>query len=219
MEHALHRDRTYTLQLHHRLLQGDPRAPSEIMECMYEPLVRRLANTNPTIWRLDETIIIDAVTDALSSYIKRPEQFQPQRSELFAYLVMSAQGDLRNALARLRREQARLVRFDPVAHDRASGNDSMDSNGGLPAQELSPNARALCQAVMQVRQELRDSREREVLDLIIGGERRTEVFARALHLEDRAPAEREREVKRVKDRIKRRIIRRRDALLGRTAKQ
>lgn len=218
MEHALHQDRTYTLHLHHRLLQGDPRAPSELMECMYEPLVRRLANINPTIWRIDETIIIDAVVDALSSYIKRPEQFQPERSALFTYLAMSAQGDLRNTLARLRRERARLVSLDPVVHDHASGNDSVDSSGAVPVEELSLSARVLCQAVMQVRRALHDSREQEVLDLIIEGERRTEMFARVLQLEGMAPAEQVRAVKRVKDRIKRRIIRRYDALRGRTAK-
>lgn len=219
MDHALHQDRTYTLDLHNRLLQGDPRAPGEVMDCMYEPLVHRLASTNPAIWRVDDSIVIDAVIDALESYIKRPEQFNPQRGGLFAYLAMSAQGDLRNALARLRRERARLVSLDPVAHDRASGNDSVDSSGDVPAEELSPSLRALCQAVMQVRQELRDHREQKVLDLIIEGERRTEIFARVLQLKGMPPSEQVREVKRVKDRIKRRIVRRCDALLGRSAKE
>jgi hypothetical protein len=217
MGSARHLDKEFTEELHRRLLDDDPVAPTEAMECMYEPLVRRLATSNPAIWQLDYTIITDAVVDALTSYIKRPQQFQPERGGLFAYLVMSARGDLRNALARLRREQVRQVSFDPVAHDRGGGNPLMDSSGDLAPQEHSPGIRALCRAVQQVRREL-DSREQEVLDLMIDGERRTAVFARVLHLGDRTPAEQEREVKRVKDRIKRRIMRRRDALLGRTAK-
>ena len=218
MGSAPHLDKEFTQELHRRLLAGDSVAPSEVMACMYEPLVRQLATSNPAIWQFDDTIIIDAVVDALRSYVKRPQQFQPERGGLFAYLAMSARGDLRNALARLRREQARLVPFDPVAHDRGSGNHFMNSSGDLSPEEHPPSRRALCQALQDVRREL-DSCEQEVLDLIIEGERRTAVFARVLHLVDRPRAEQEREVKRVKDRIKRRIIRRRDALLGRMAKQ
>ena len=44
-------------------------------------------------------------------------------------------------------------------------------------------------------------------ELMGEGERRTAVFARALGLEDRPPGEQEREVKRVKDRIKKRMQR------------
>jgi hypothetical protein len=216
MESAPHLDKAYTQDLHHRLLDGDPTAPHAVMKCMYEPLVHRLARANPMIWRIDASLVIDVVVDALRSYIKRPRQFRPERGNLFDYLTMSAQGDLRNALARLRREQARVIPFDPVVHDRAAGNIETE---GLTEGELAAEYRALREAVQHVRQKLQNDCERKVLDLILDEERRTSVFARALGIQHMPPAQQQREVKRVKDRIKRRIIRRYTALLGKTAKR
>ena len=50
-------------------------------------------------------------------------------------------------------------------------------------------------------------REREAVDLIIDGERRTEVYAHVIGLQDRPWQEQVREVKRAKDRLKKRMQR------------
>ena len=50
--------------------------------------------------------------------------------------------------------------------------------------------------------------EQRVLELMVQGERKTTVFAQALGIADRSPSEQEAEVKRVKDKLKKRLERR-----------
>ena len=50
--------------------------------------------------------------------------------------------------------------------------------------------------------------EQQFLDLMLHGERKTTIFARALGIEKLSPSAQESEVKRVKDKLKKRIERR-----------
>ena len=62
--------------------------------------------------------------------------------------------------------------------------------------------------VMTVLRERCDRRELAVVDLLLDGERRSQMFARAIDLQDRPRAEQVREVKRAKDGLKKRLRRR-----------
>src|SRR5262245_43764268 len=114
------RDDEWFREIHRRLLEGDPVAPSELAEEVWERLLGRLKKNNRRLVGMD--FLEDAAADALTSYIKRPRQFDPEKRGLLGFLVMAAQGDLRNALARTRRQRHGEVPFESVELQIESGN-------------------------------------------------------------------------------------------------
>src|SRR5438067_685697 len=84
--------------LHEALIAGDETAPARIVETYLDTLVKRLRANNPAVWWRDPMLIEAAAADALFNYIQRPMSYDPRRRSLGGYLLMSAQGDLRNAL-------------------------------------------------------------------------------------------------------------------------
>lgn len=189
-------------QVHQRLLQGDPTAPSEVILAYLEPLIRRLRHRFPDV--ADETIIHDAVTDALFQYVQSPGQFDPRKSNLSSYLTMAARGDLLNALARERRRTARQVPLEAVAEAALARNTLR----GDDAQEASAGDRVAASQLMHcVLQQVPDPRDREMLKLMLAGERKTTRYAGLLEIEHRSEAEQRRIVKRHKDRLKKRLQR------------
>lgn len=117
----------YTLQLHQRLLHGDPVASSEFAEAFLEELVLRLrARAARAGYAADDTLIKDAAVDALLNYFREPTKFDPNRSGLMTYLTMSAHGDLINLLARESRRTRREVPLEDVEHGLSSGNNVVE---------------------------------------------------------------------------------------------
>jgi len=195
-------------ELHRRLTEGDPIAPALIVERYLEPLIERLKKSFPSVPDLVE----DAVSQALTNYLLRPESYNPELKSLPGYLLMSADGDVRNLLARERRRLKReAVELDA------------DVELGAPRAEYvadeqhNPEHLDLDQDEWeaQIRQHLPDARDREILALMMDGERHTAVFAQVLEISSLPIAEQRAQVKRHKDRIKKRLRRagigRRDA--------
>jgi RNA polymerase sigma-70 factor (ECF subfamily) len=89
-------------QIHRRLLDRDPIAPSELAET-YLPLL--IDHLKKKFKRISEHDVMQAAADAVLNYAERPERFDPARLDLEGYLTMSAQGDLLNALAKHRRRR------------------------------------------------------------------------------------------------------------------
>jgi len=189
-------------QVHQRLLQGDPTAPSEVILAYLEPLTRRLRQRFPDV--KDETIIQDAVTDALFQYVQSPGRFDPAKSGLSSYLTMAARGDLLNALARERRRAARQVPLEAVAEAALPGNNLREDEDPAASAE---DQVAASKFVHRVRQQVSDLRDREILELMLAGERKTTRYAGLLQIEDRSEDEQRRIVKRHKDRLKKRLQR------------
>src|SRR5713101_3318148 len=90
------------LLLHEGLLAGDPTAPAGVADALFAPLVERLRKAYP---RVDPDLVTSAAIDAWQSYVKAPEKFDPSKGKsLLGYLKMAAEGDLLNALDRLKRQ-------------------------------------------------------------------------------------------------------------------
>src|SRR6266545_349485 len=106
-------------QIHARLLAGDPTAPAELVESIRSPLFEGLRRKYPKL--ANSELLLDAVTDSLMSYIKRPEQFDPAKRGLLGFLVMAADGDLLNALAKQTRRQRKEVPLEDVELDAIAG--------------------------------------------------------------------------------------------------
>lgn len=189
-------DRTYQ-----RVLAGEPDAPSDLIELLLEPLVAALKHRFPSL--PDPNLVIDTVTDSLFRLVQDPTRFHPERGTLWNYLVMDALGDLRNAWKKERRRLNREQTFDPVAHDHPDGNSDVE---GLIIRKLVPDGLPEgadeAELIAHLRAAITNPQDWQVVLLMVGGERKTEAFARVLDITDRPPAEQRRRVKQAKDRLR-----------------
>ena len=186
--------------LHARLLVGDLTAPAELATRLLPGLVRALENRYPEVARRDETLILDAATDAILSYAMSPASFAPARRGLVGYLYMAARGDLLNALAKVRKESAREIASDPVELPDLGRN----SEGSDTQTERGIDGQALWSRICSV---VTDPREQRVVALMMEGVRETSAYAAELGLSAGAPSDQAKEVKRVKDRLRGRLRR------------
>jgi hypothetical protein len=191
------------LDLHRRLTAGDdPRVSAEVAEAFLLPLVRILRSLFPHV--PDPHLIETAAGDAIIHYLKRPEKFDPARGSLLAYLCLDATGDLKNFLHGRRKNVALheplaeyLLPADEAAN--APANSSGDPEARLLAAESALVRRAF--------EAVTDPLDRELVELMMDGERRTEAYAEVFGVEGRPPREQAATVKRHKDRL-RKLLRR-----------
>jgi DNA-directed RNA polymerase specialized sigma24 family protein len=190
--------------VYQRLLARDPTAPNELAVLFLEPLANWLAVHNPAI---SEDLIADAAEDALLALIKNPASYRPEKADLEAFLRMSAQGDLRNRLRSEARHRTGRRSLESVEHSGEGGNClGRDDDPSLPLQ-IEEEWQSRRDAVpAAVRGGLSEGESR-VLDLMLAGERRTEVFAGALGITQLPPDEQRWLVKKVKDRLQKRLER------------
>jgi hypothetical protein len=194
--------------LHARLLAGDPTAPACLAETYLTRLAAELAMAYPHL--RDDHLLHDAAADALLNYGQRPGSFDPAKAKggLFAYLLLSARGDLKNALDKGKRRQNRESPLTLV-EEWADGRNTFPEEGGSPADDLlrELGLRSAEELEELVQDELPDPTDRRVLKLMQAGVRRTGVFAKVLGLEGLELKQQEKMVKRHKDRIKARLKR------------
>ena len=199
---------TDELALHQRLLAGDPIAPSDLAVAYLGYLGRYLRERNPAI---DDEFCQTAAEDALMALSKRPQSYDPARATLVAYLRLSAQGDLRNLLARERRHRGRQANLQAVELSgvvgKEVGDDTYDPAVLVEAREsVSEVVRQRLAIPAGVLQGLTPG-EITALQLMAEGERRTPPFAEAMGITALPLAQQRHEVKRVKDRLKKRLER------------
>ncbi len=193
--------------LHRRLLDGDPVAPADLCHAYLDRLSMFLIEHHPSV---DAAMCTTAAEDAILALIKNPASFRPDRSSLDTYLRMSADGDLKNLLARERRRARHQVPWETVELSSRAGNELGDEEAD-PARMVE-----LAETEMEQHRRWQDatqflpngtSIEGQVLDLLLAGERHTEAFAGVLGVGHLPLAQQRREVKRVKDRLKKRLQR------------
>jgi RNA polymerase sigma-70 factor (ECF subfamily) len=196
------------LKIHKSLLDRDPTAPASVAETYLDYMIRtlRLKFRECT----DDTLIQDAATDAILNYIQHPETFKPGQSKLSTYLIMSARGDLLNALGKdKRRKDREEFMASPVELPTLPGNniqedDKADLLSGIPSESDNRGMGALNEMAEEL---FPDPVDREVLRLITEGERSTAAFAKVLGITNMREQEQKETVKRHKDRIKKRLER------------
>src|SRR4051794_32658507 len=90
--------REQELELHRRLLEGDPVASADLAEAYLRVLIASLRTAKNR--HVHDHYLADAAGDALIALIKNAAAFDPARSKaalpLFSYLRLAAQGDLVN---------------------------------------------------------------------------------------------------------------------------
>lgn len=187
------------LELHNRHMSDDPVATEEVFNIAAPELERHLRLRFPSIAvGVDPDIYTSAVFDALTDYFKNPGKYDPTKGGLMGYLKMAARRDMQNLLAKEKRHAKGRVSLESVEFRQSDGNDISER----VAEEIDGR-----REIEDLKQGM-TSEERAVLSLILEGERSTRVAAEVIGIGDRPSAEQAREVKRVKDRIKKRIQRR-----------
>ena len=191
------------LSLHRRLCDGDAAAPSDFAADYTDPLVSWLRVNNRGV---DADSCMDAAHRAILDLIRRPAAYDPARGELAAYLRMSAKRDLLNLLRTENRHHRGRTPWETVEDGPCAGKYLEKDDDPAAVAVHDEEARRGAAILDAVREGLNE-RDRRVFDLMREGEYSTRAIAAALNLSDRPPAEQEREAKRAKDRINKRIER------------
>ncbi|MEO8287943.1 MAG: hypothetical protein ABI670_16060 [Chloroflexota bacterium] len=198
-------DNTEAQAIHLRLLAGDPTASYDCV-VFWQPILERHLNANyAPVYRRDPQMIEAAALEAIFNYTAAPYKYNPERSGLGTYMQLSARGDLLNALSREKTESAKASSLDAVELFVSDGKNLEES-----ALERI-DAGALWEKVML---EITEPLDRQVLVLMLTGERTTAAFADVLGVSYRPETEQKAIVKRCKDRLSKRLTRLGDHIRG-----
>ncbi len=195
------------LTLHRRLNDGDATASADLALNFLAPLLHWLVAKNSS--KIPPDMCIEAAEDALIALMKSPTSFNPDRgTRLTAYLKMSAQGDLQNLLAREKRHRQRQISLENVEHSPDGWKYiAKDDDPSLRIQEREATAGVGSEMVAKAGVGLSEA-ETSVLRLMLQGERQTASFAAVLEIAHLPKKDQRAMVKRVKDKLKKRLARR-----------
>jgi len=183
------------LDLHHRVMTGDPSASAELFSAIHRPIVGVLLRLHGRKG-VSADDAGDLATDAVMDYLQNPEKFEPSRSSLFTYLCISAKGDALNLLRSRRREREKLLRFVELVE---GGRNIVDMDTCM----LDADA-----IISRYAAELfDDEQDVQILKLMLAGERNTEAYAAALGLGRATAGEKNAAVKQRRDRLEKRLRR------------
>lgn len=183
-------DKDWCSQVHSRLVSGNVTAPAELYKALFPPLVSWLGSKGRTS---DRDLILDAATDALLGYLKRPNAWDATKATLVSYLCMAADRDLLNLLKKSTRRQRYEILKSDVEDAEDERNVVLDDNEAK---------RSVRDALAAVHSHIKSEQDLQFVTLMLSGERSTEKFAAILGIENETIEKKTRAVKRHKDRLK-----------------
>lgn len=182
--------------LHDRVLSGDRSVSAELFVRLHAPISRTIFGRfrgSGLIWE----DAADLATDAMVSYLDRPQLFDPARASLFTYLVLIANGDALNLLRNRVAEQRNFARLVELS--------------GLDGNIVHDDESRRLEAAKLLREHLDEIAEtamdRSVLRLMLEGEQDTPAYAAAMQIGHLSEAEQRRMVKQARDKIEKRLRR------------
>lgn len=197
--------RSWQDQQYQRILHGDPIAFARLCELALPHLVAFLRAQFPQLEpHQHEMTAIDCLLD----YHARPEQYDPDRLSLFAYLRMAARHDMLNAIDRENRYERRLLSLDePATRIELTEQDSVSSPEFELEQWLQQHTDYSRQEILRALDAELDSVDRQLLLLMLDGVRETEPYAAVMDISHHDLVKQRREVKRAKDRLTKKLRR------------
>jgi len=191
-----------------RLLADDAAAPSDLSAAYLDPLAAWLTTR---VRGVDPHLYLEAASQALLDFIKRPTAYRPERQALEVYLRMAALCDLRNLRRSEFRHHQGRVPWNSVEHSEDVGKYlGRDDDPSLPLQQAEAEAELLHMVPADVLDGLTDDEVRGV-GLLLHGERSTAVWAETCGLAHLPADEQANAVNRLKDKLKHRWKRARQA--------
>ncbi|HEX3151338.1 MAG TPA: hypothetical protein VHR66_24885 [Gemmataceae bacterium] len=192
--------------LHRRLVERDPVAPSDLADAYLQHLVDWLRRKN--LRSIPDDFITEAAGDALVSLMKRPESYRGDTElSLVAYLQMSASADLKNVLAKQQRWTARNISLAAVEVAPDGGKVLSVTDDPADQLVLEEDVELIRNEIMPALRDGLTAEELRCLDLLLECERSTEPYADVLGIGHLEIDEQRRLVKQVKDKLQRRITR------------
>ncbi|MBX9623524.1 MAG: hypothetical protein K2X82_06895 [Gemmataceae bacterium] len=177
-----------------RRLVADPDTGGAFAEFVLSPLLAEVARYAPAA---DPGDHLSAAGDAVLAVLRDPGGYDPSQSPLRSYLRLIAGRKLINHRERDRKHRDNRIPLAAVEDDLPDGNRQGEGDD-LPDFD-SPALRPVVDSL--------SADERRVFDLMRAGERATAAFAHALGIADRPTGEQAAEVKRVKERVFKRLQR------------
>jgi hypothetical protein len=190
-------------EIHALIMAKDDLAFAKFCNDYYEPVYEKIKNYNKVIFSESETLIIDVVTDSFLNYFKNPERFNPKKQTLERFLIMDAEGDLKNEWEKLQRKNKKLTKS--VELEAENGNSIQDS-------EFNPIEAIIHKEDIELlekklKETFSNGKDVQMAHLMLSGERKSIEFAKVLEIEHLNEEGQRVEIKRQKDRIDK-IIRR-----------
>jgi DNA-directed RNA polymerase specialized sigma24 family protein len=187
-------------RIHHRLLAGSRVAARDLFAAALSPLKGHLAKTQPA---LDDEARHDLATDAILSYLEHPARCDVNASSLWTYLCLVASRNATDAFrAQARHRRLLAESADVVEEWSGRANNVRTTEDGIDARRiLEQHGHRLTTNETEVK----------LLQLLLEGERSTDVFAGVLGLDPSAD-DTVALVKQAKDRMRIRLLRLRGEL-------
>jgi DNA-directed RNA polymerase specialized sigma24 family protein len=176
-------------------------APSDVFDATLDELADWLLRRYP---RADRDDLRQAAIDAVMDLVQHPHRFDETRGNLRGYLRRSAECDFRNLFRKERRHRHAPLEDVELRPDAGNylGREDDPARRMVRAEEAAEAATAVAAVADRCH-----GPERQVMELMRQGERRNAVYAAVLGIADWPRAERDDEIKRVKDRLKKRLRR------------
>ncbi len=190
-------------ELHNRLISGDVIVSAELAEFFMPLMIGRL---NRGFQNIDDPHLIEtSVVDALMDYLTRPNQYDPNRSNLFSYLILKAKSDLLNYLRQNKKDQSFLNLAEIVELEEDSSVYGVELIDDIDIEtividKLSPIWNRLLTIIP-------DEKDQEIVKLMMNGVRETEIYAEVIGIQNLPDEDQCRIVKQNKDRLKKVILR------------
>jgi hypothetical protein len=182
--------------LHNALLRSDPTAPARIVKALLGPLVERLR------WKWPYADLRDLeqqAADSVLHYLDAPWRYDPKRASLLHYLVLDAHCDLLNAYNAPRSLEE--IPHEDVAVAADPRNNDWDEFSAAQA------TREDAELELQLDGVFPNPADRAVVELLRDRVRANAAYAAALGISHLPIDQQNQEVKRVKDRIKKKLRR------------
>ena len=193
------------MEIHQRLLSGDPSASLDAAELLLYPSSTGCA-ANGREQYVDACR--DAATEVMVIYLGAPDRYDPRRSALLTWLTMQAHGDLLNDYKSPQKkfERSWLVE-SALSPDDPEPDTSVRLGDRVPWLDAVPSLDASA-ALLTIRDAFPDERDRRLIWLTCVEQRHsTDDAAAVLGLMELPQGERAAAVKRNKDRVMRRLRR------------
>jgi DNA-directed RNA polymerase specialized sigma24 family protein len=191
-------------KLHQRILQDDPTAFSELCELALPHLASFLRLRFPQHEsHLCETVVIDLLLD----YQARPEQYDPCKLSLFAYLRMAARRDMLNAIDKQSRHEKHLTGIEKLAVELETWGRNLFQRQFDPGEWLQQYTDASFEEILTDLQADLDAADEQILLLMLDGVRDSNRYAEVMGISHLEISAQRRAVKRAKDRITQKLRR------------
>lgn len=190
-------------ELHNRLISGDVIVSAELAEFFMPLMICRL---NRGFQNIDDPHLIEtSVVDALMDYLTKPNQYDPNRGNLFSFLILKAKSDLLNYLRQNKKDQSFLNLAEIVELEEDSSVYGVELIDDIDIEtividKLSPIWNRLLAIIP-------DEKDQEIVKLMMNCVRETEIYAEVIGIQNLPDEVQFRIVKQNKDRLKKVILR------------